>query len=631
MEKNKITDLYYHLRSLTKRRIEISDRISQLQKPLSDFIHEFSHFESQINRVRDEIIVQQTIENNCIGIKNKLELYLDTLEADQKISQIIRSPSNLTAKFDEFTKAMQELETIKLLLCNFSSPDSIMALKRLNSLFQDGNNKMMALFRSKISNFLPSVPISLFHFINEEFIISNPKYETDYCYPFERNELHQINRLARILETHNQESIVSFYTSIRFKSLIDTINPLLKEASIRSISSGPLNIILIPKYKPRSHPFILLTNVIWYLFQREIDIISIIFDGMPRSQIEALKYLFEEIYKAFLSALDKISVSIVSHIDILLDLDISGALSDLIISFSKFPEEIKLNIVENIQLNLLVRTSTIKDHIKKLLNNYLEAIADHNPSLVPPNGNVSVAVSNVIMFLKAIMKYQSAFDGIFLLKPSVIQEPDFEKETLYSSNTGYNMTQLSIFMTFAVQSIIVNLKLKSQSYNDPILSHVFLMNNSHWASNQIQSWDIIKYIEPNTYQCLEEITTKSLDSYIKLVWDRAFEILKFDEEHPEPQLGQKFGKRERKLIKRKFHSFSQRIDELCQKHQNYFLKDKKLMISIQNIALQKVNNLYEPFYRKWKDSNFANIPERYISFQPITLQKIIASLYSGEQ
>ena len=132
---------------------------------------------------------------------------------------------------------------------------------------------------------------------------------------------------------------------------------------------------------------------------------------------------------------------------------------------------------------------------------------------------------------------------------------------------------------------------------------------------------------------IEEKIQKAQEEFIKITWDTAF--AKVNYEAIEKAVGERdektglLNKKQRMIIKMAFKGFRDKIDEIRQKHQGYNTRNTKLMAAIMNDTLRKIREKYEKFWSHWKDSGFSNTPEKWICYQPSTLNQMITKLYSG--
>lgn len=175
-----------------------------------------------------------------------------------------------------------------------------------------------------------------------QFTITDENYLKDLCYPHDRQAFSTLQKVAKTLVLSSENQIIASYTKIHFESLSESINPLLRDASNRLITPTQLNLIDIPEYQYRSHPIHLLAYTISYFFKREIEIASIVFEGMALFKTECIKNIFQKLFQFLSNALDKLCIPIHSHIDALLDLDLVQTLTDLINDYpAGSPEDIK--------------------------------------------------------------------------------------------------------------------------------------------------------------------------------------------------------------------------------------------------------------------------------------------------
>jgi exocyst complex protein 7 len=523
---------------------------------------------------------------------------------------------------------MEKIIFVQEYLKNFQSDDSKAAFDKLKLTWNTGINNIAKNFENLLKSNKYTITLQMFQMVDGKFKIIDSNFNDNILYPFEIEFFKKIHDMIRIINTSNRTSdlgsnnidFTKIYIENRVNNIVSSIKDFQKLADTRNISSNTLNVIDVPTYKPKSHPFHLFAYVIWYLIKKEVTITSNVFIRDIVLIQGILTLLVPEIFKSFSSTLKAFCIPIFSHTEILLDLDIVEIISDLI------NDEI-FGIPNTIYSELRDCISNQTKMIHKTLEAYLNQISIHDPSSIPISGNVSAIVSNTLLFLNSVLIYRNILDKISFTKPSIISEQLALDKDLSLKLPGED-SKLNNFAIYAIQCMIVNIKLKSKNYHDPVLVQVFLMNNSNWAVTIIESFGLIKVIDQVTYQYLEEITTKSQEAYVKLIWDAAFDLLRFKNPIEPPPKGEKLTRKAKRKVQTKFKVFSAKIDELNQKHQTYCLKSPTLMTSIRNYALGKVTTIYEVFHQKWKDTGFAKVPEHYIFYQPFTLQQLIMNMYS---
>lgn len=655
------------LASIKKIRETSTAKLKYLDNSIQKFLTRFEKQQKALDTLYNQTQQQQRISTNIMSVHDRLETIVALLDTWSRLSPKIDGP--IEGYFNIYMNAMDQIH------------DSIIQLSELIGIFDEAQNtiinltglqshgikKVSSLFQKMVDDLSEPISLDIFQFSDGHFIVTDENYKKNVCYPLTDNEASQFSRMVSCLRSiQSTEDLLNlksppttsssksksksisieakpsqldpfkkYYLDSRIKSCWETFSQLIANAAKRSQSTSPMNILDIPSYQPLSHPFIMLGYSLSFILNRERVLTEKIFGEDGPNVFKSLithrvssggnEKIIPNFWLSSLESLAKLEIPIQSQCDVLLDCDIVTTLTYMrsTIPFIK-PNEPKntpqktnsmvvgtptVQITNSTKQSLIDQVfSSISDHIVNCLRSFSEAVEKHDQWYVTPGGSVSAMTSNVILFLIKLTDYQTCVDNLSGCSLSGICE-----EVLNNLNT--------------------NLNEKAKHYNDQVITQIFLMNNQKFELDTITTTKLEKVVNHDLVSNLEKSIQAARDHYIALTWDTAFSKLVItDNDNMQDILsgkpGIKMNKKQRKVIKYKFRDFSKRVDELRQMHQNYVIKNQDLLSQILQITVRKVNQIYDKFYIKWKDSGFSQSPEKWICYQPATLNQMINRLYN---
>ncbi len=85
--------------------------------------------------------------------------------------------------------------------------------------------------------------------------------------------------------------------------------------------------------------------------------------------------------------------------------------------------------------------------------------------------------------------------------------------------------------------------------------------------------------------------------------------------------------RERELLKDSFSSVNTAIDTIRQQCEEYVVSDIDLRDSLRNEGKNTIMELFQTYYNKFANKDFTKNREKYIRYEPRTLELIIESFF----
>ena len=594
-----LSDPEEQLRAIDRMMDLSSAKIKQLKSTIETFTTKFSSHEKELTTLYKETKAQQDIFKEIIEIRTFLNKIIDKLNTNQRLKPALSV--SLEQNFDSFMAAMREAVDAKnYLTYQLYFKDAEIERERLTETIKSCTDVILKYFKDLAQRSATPIPLDYFEYDqNGKFIITVKEYSDDILYPISKDILNRMNAMASILDQLDHKEQIQIYSSEHLKQMTDSLKPILETSKVKPPLSSSMNILDLPRYKPRTHPIHIFCNTICFFLKRELKFARTVFgDKYKKPFSESVNTIFNKNLTASINALVS---PIHSHVDILFFLDVVRTISQ------SMEEVLGEEAFGNFAQTFLQLQHAFYEPIVICLTKYKEAVETHDKDEVPPSGGVTAVASNVIIFLGSLVEYHTCI-------PQIIR------------------STLDAYANEVLSGLLQNLLEKSKHYTDIVLRSLFLMNNAHYMYTAIEGNEALKaYVKPEFIQQLEDLIQNSQKDYMNETWNKAFAILSYDSAFDGYKKQMPLNNTQKKIIKQKFSNFNAAILSLQTKHCSYCLKNKKLMAPIMNEAISKTKSKFESFYQKWHDSGFSKNPEKYTQTQPSTVEGIITRLYGGQK
>lgn len=578
------------------RNIKSYSKLCDMSNTIQLFIERYNLQKEDLNKFKETIEKKQIMYNNIASLKNRLCEIHDLITGNNDYFNVIQNliqENNIESYLKTFLKINESIE----MLNNFNIPEANSAKKKLIELKNVGINNILSFYESILNKIIEPFDLSNFGFENDEFLILNEELRNNIFYPIKEETLILLKNITDVLIKFENTQCVQTYVSSRSKFLDTTLNNYEKIPK-RNIKSS-FDILEIPSYEKHSNQIHILIYIIFFMEKREREISIRIFGN--DYYYPAFKKSFGPSFKFLINKIQDLQDSdIVSHLDILFDLDLINSIHDIITNeiFYKKDKSLK-TLIDTMRASEII--------IKKTLQTYLIAIEKHDFSNVTDDGNVSPLTSNVLIYLSELSNYINPLKTI----------PGFWFDTLCS---------------LIINNLVKNISEKSNHYQDCVLQQIFLINNYQYISDYFSRDEISSFISSDLSSDIFNLIKKSEDDYIKLTWDTALSQLEDKEDLGPIEVDENkyiiLKKKQRMIIKKKFRDFSNKIDEIIYKHNDYAVHNSKYMCLIYEDVIRRIKTNYSKFCKKWENSNFSKTPEKWMSYSPSTLCQKIKNLYS---
>ncbi|CAD5111361.1 DgyrCDS677 [Dimorphilus gyrociliatus] len=244
------------------------------------------------------------------------------------------------------------------------------------------------------------------------------------------------------------------------------------------------------------------------------------------------------------------------------------------------------------------------------LNDFIKSNQDRH-ALMPPDGTVHQMTSNIMIFLENLLINKESLLELFASKPSKEREAAHYLRNLISS--------LGLYLTN-----------KSQTYTDPVLVIIFLLNNYNYMSKALQKKNsklqFICQFDSDITQSFVQKCISYRQTYARS-WDPVIQQISSDANRSfSPE---KLKDRDRQLIKDKFSNFNKAFEDIYRIQKAYSVPDPELKDLLRTENQNRILPLYESFLRKYEDCGFTKNKEKYVKYRVEDIKRSMSQFFSA--
>ena len=210
-----------------------------------------------------------------------------------------------------------------------------------------------------------------------------------------------------------------------------------------------------------------------------------------------------------------------------------------------------------------------------------------------------------------------------------------------SSSFTLKNSRISIVEYFSkiLRWLNLNLCNKAESYTDPYLKHIFLLNNyykvsklfsnnemesmfsihanSNDSSDQLNNKNSLLELfsiagKPNFKETYDADILKFKQEYLKS-WNKLVTILDFK---LEPIVDGKIKEKDRQTAKDRFTGFNKELEESMNTQAKYYIPNNELADDLRTRIISMILARYKTFHDIYDNSNFATHKDKYIKYKP---------------
>ncbi|BAU01193.1 hypothetical protein VIGAN_11037400 [Vigna angularis var. angularis] len=236
-----------------------------------------------------------------------------------------------------------------------------------------------------------------------------------------------------------------------------------------------------------------------------------------------------------------------------------------------------------------------------------EAVEKDATKTTVMDGTVHPLTSYVINYVKFLYDYQSTLKLLFHeFDPN---DPD---------------GQLAIITTRIMQALQTNLDGKSKQYKDPALTQLFLMNNIHYIVRSVRRSEAKDMLGDDWVQIHRRIVQQHANQYKRISWAKILQCLTVPASENNNAVT-------RTMIKDRFKTFNDQIEELHQRQSQWTVPDSELRESLRLAVAEVLLPAYRSFLKRFGPviENGKN-PYKYMVYSPEHLEQMLGEFFESK-
>ncbi|KAL5149923.1 Exocyst complex component EXO70A1 [Glycine soja] len=236
-----------------------------------------------------------------------------------------------------------------------------------------------------------------------------------------------------------------------------------------------------------------------------------------------------------------------------------------------------------------------------------EAVEKDATKTTVMDGTVHPLTSYVINYVKFLYDYQSTLKQLF-----------------HEFDPNDPEGQLAIVTTRIMQALQSNLDGKSKQYKDPALTQLFLMNNIHYIVRSVRRSEAKDMLGDDWVQIHRRIVQQHANQYKRISWAKILQCLTIPG-------GDNNGGVSRTMVKDRFKTFNDQIEEIHQRQSQWTVPDSELRESLRLAVAEVLLPAYRSFLKRFGPmiENGKN-PHKYIVYSPEHLEQMLGEFFESK-
>lgn len=232
---------------------------------------------------------------------------------------------------------------------------------------------------------------------------------------------------------------------------------------------------------------------------------------------------------------------------------------------------------------------------------------------MPRDGTVHELTNHTMVFLEQLQDYVETAGAMLLMhgeQAAPSEAVDDRKSRL----------KLADYCTKVLSALGLNLSNKAETYGDPFLRPIFMLNNYNYILKSLKRSGLIELIHMwnKDVEMFYEDKILEQKKHYSQSWSRVMHYLL---EINEPMSTQrmtnpdaKLKEKERQNIKDKFSGFNKEFEDIVRTQKVYAIPDQELRASLKKDNVEYIIPAYRIFLDKYRKMNFTKNPEKYIKY-----------------
>lgn len=273
--------------------------------------------------------------------------------------------------------------------------------------------------------------------------------------------------------------------------------------------------------------------------------------------------------------------------------------------------------------------STLGSTAAKALEEFALSIkTDPEKASMPKDGTVHELTNRTIIFLEPLLDYADTAGAMLLLHgeqaaPSEAVDPKKSK------------MRLADYITKTLSALGLNLTIKAETYSDPTLRPVFMLNNYHYILKSLKRsglLDLIHTWNKDVGQFYEDRINEQKKLYSES-WSRVMHYITevhepISQQRIQAMENSKLKDKEKQNIKDKFSGFNKKeLKDILKIQKGYAIPDPELREQMKKDNKDFIIPAFRMFLDKFKRLNFTKNPEKYIKYSVQDVAEVVDKLF----
>ncbi|CAG5116997.1 unnamed protein product [Candidula unifasciata] len=271
--------------------------------------------------------------------------------------------------------------------------------------------------------------------------------------------------------------------------------------------------------------------------------------------------------------------------------------------------------------------STLDSTGAKALEEFTDSIRNDKSTTMPKDGTVHELANHTIIFLEQLLEYAETAGAMLLMhgeksNPSALITPENCRN------------KLADYMTRVLSALGLNLSNKAETYSDPALRPVFMLNNFNYIIKSLTRSGLLELLSAWNKDIADFYNSQILEQKREYSqsWSKALHyILEMDKplSQHRAQDNVKLKDKERQNIKDKFTGFNKELEEIFRVQKTYAMPDSELRASLVAENKEYMVPRYTLFYNKYCNLNFSKNKNKYIKYQPSDVAALLDKFFDA--
>lgn len=272
--------------------------------------------------------------------------------------------------------------------------------------------------------------------------------------------------------------------------------------------------------------------------------------------------------------------------------------------------------------------STLGSTAAKALEEFALSIkTDPEKASMPKDGTVHELTNRTIIFLEPLLDYADTAGAMLLLHgeqaaPSEAVDPKKSR------------MRLADYITKTLSALGLNLTIKAETYSDPTLRPVFMLNNYHYILKSLKRsglLDLIHTWNKDVGQFYEDRINEQKKLYSES-WSRVMHYITevhepISQQRIQAMENSKLKDKEKQNIKDKFSGFNKELEDILKIQKGYAIPDPELREQMKKDNKDFIIPAFRMFLDKFKRLNFTKNPEKYIKYSVQDVAEVVDKLF----